>query len=641
MAHSDRKDRTRLEFLEWEARTRPRRHVARLFGLVVLGYAYPVLLLAGSFGLLVAVLAVAPFVVESLSGGAVIIYLLLLFAALLLLIAILGAFRARLAEPDGQLLRGTEAPALRALIAEVQRATSSPPVHAIYLDMNLNAGVIQRRRFAFWGVRKNYLIIGVPLLLALTPEQLRVVLAHEFGHLRGRHGNFRAWIYRIHHTWATLEHPFRNSGKLRTLVIGWFVDWYGRHFSIATLPLRRLHEYDADARSAALSGPGSIAGTLIAIAWFSYRMDRAFWPNLLREAAQDALPPADILARISRFLAAAPPAEMMHRWRRKEQLTRTPIHSEHPCLADRLKSLQCRDLLDSAGDGLAAPETPASIVEEHSAIVLLGDQRQRITAIANASWKAMAIARWRMEHAAAKEARESAANPDTSTPGDHPAEPGWRELHVRAQHVPPDEQLQLIRDFVTSYPGHGGASFHLGQMLLGQDDENAIAFLEASLRSDSRYIGPALHLMLDYYREAGRDDEADPIRRRLEEHQRAWEKARTERLKVSRKDRFLAHELGEKDLEKIRKLLYRYPQVQSAWLVKKQVRLFTDKPSYVLAVKRRTRLLEDRKSEKLLTTGLMSQIELSCAVVILARLRRNVRSRLRSACPSPVFVAPD
>ena len=76
--------------------------------------------------------------------------------------------------------------------------------------------------------------------------------------------------------------------------------------------------------------------------------------------------------------------------------------------------------------------------------------------------------------------------------------------------------------------------------------------------------------------------------------------------------------------------------------VRKQLRTFTDQSSYVLAVQRRTRLLEDnRRAEKHLVKALTSQIALPCAVVVLKRTPRRMRSRILSVANSAVFVATD
>ena len=45
-----------------------------------------------------------------------------------------------------------------------------------------------------FGWYRNYLLIGLPLAKALTVEQFKAVLAHEFGHLAKGHGAMSNWI---------------------------------------------------------------------------------------------------------------------------------------------------------------------------------------------------------------------------------------------------------------------------------------------------------------------------------------------------------------------------------------------------------------------------------------------------------------
>ena len=51
----------------------------------------------------------------------------------------------------------------------------------------------------------NYLTVGLPLLLAIDRPRILAVMAHEYGHLRGGHGRFAAWIYRTRLSWARLD----------------------------------------------------------------------------------------------------------------------------------------------------------------------------------------------------------------------------------------------------------------------------------------------------------------------------------------------------------------------------------------------------------------------------------------------------
>jgi Zn-dependent protease with chaperone function len=649
MPRSDAKTRARLDFLEWEARTRPRRHRLRLLALAALGYLYPLALLAGTLGVAMALLLAAPFVWDAVNEGAVLLlYGLAVVLVLLLVAAVTRTFMVDLPDPPGQPLAPGEAPELRAMLDEVCRALGSPPVQRIHVTAELNAAAAQRPRYGFWGRRMNQLVIGLPLLAALTPEQLRAVLAHECGHLIGRHSSFTAWVYRIQQTWEQLAAPFAKVGWLRTALLGWFVRWFGGLLSVDTLATRRLHEYEADRRSAGLCGATLAAHTLLRIDWSAYRLAREFWPAALREAAGDPLPPADVVGRITAFLATEPPPDAVRRWRRREQQSLTPVTDEHPCLGDRLAALGAREMLErEPGDGLVAEGLAARTEPDQGSLRLLGDSRQRLCAVANASWKAMAIERWRAEHAEAKQVREKLAKQGAdagaaSGPAKTEADREWERIQLQAEYAPPEEAMARLREFHARFPEHAPACFTLGRLLLERDDEAFGRLLETAMRHDSGYIGPALNLMLDYYRNAGRDRDADPLLRRLDEHRRALARASAERLKVRRGDRFLPHDLSPADVEKLRRVLNAYPQVTAAYFAKKQVRLFTDKPSYVLAVKRRPRLFEDqRKADRVLADCLRSHVNGPCAVVILSRAPRSVRSRLLGACPTPLFVAPD
>jgi hypothetical protein len=280
-----------------------------------------------------------------------------------------------------------------------------------------------------------------------------------------------------------------------------------------------------------------------------------------------------------------------------------------------------------------------------AALTLLGADTEKLSATASASWKTLVIARWRYEHALATKSTD----PDSATANDleAPTKPGdreWDDLQPRAQFAEPDEAMAMLREFLTRFPEHAGAHFALGGLLLDRDEDRAaVPHLEAAARHGSEFIGPALDLLLDYYRAEGRDDEADPVRVRLEAHERALLAARKERQRVGRRDRFMPHDLSPRQVLKIRRTLNLYPQVRAAYLVRKDVRLFADKPSYVLAVERRARQLDEhrRRTDKHLVANLGAQMEIPCAVVVLGWSSLRLRSRLLRACPVPVFDSRD
>ena len=126
----------------------------------------------------------------------------LLIAAGGLLWVSLRALWVRLEPPDGVEVTALQAPELFDALARIRRKIKGPPIHKVWLNDEFNASIQQVPRYGLLGGAVNHLTIGLPLLMALDRPRFLAVLAHEYGHLRGDHGRFAAWIYRTRLSWA-------------------------------------------------------------------------------------------------------------------------------------------------------------------------------------------------------------------------------------------------------------------------------------------------------------------------------------------------------------------------------------------------------------------------------------------------------
>ena len=106
--------------------------------------------------------------------------------------------------PVGIRLTKDEYPKLFDLIEEVRSKIKGPTIHEVVLDSKMNAAVMQRPMFGFFGWNKNYLLLGLPLMQAVSEDQFRSILGHEMGHLADKHGGPYAWVYSINNVWHNL-----------------------------------------------------------------------------------------------------------------------------------------------------------------------------------------------------------------------------------------------------------------------------------------------------------------------------------------------------------------------------------------------------------------------------------------------------
>jgi heat shock protein HtpX len=184
--------------------------------------------------------------------------------------------RARFTKP-GPTLDLSDVPRLAKEVYGVVDGTGQPPPEEVYLVPELNAWVGERGRLLGFH-RRRVMGLGLPLLQALTVDQFRAVLAHEYGHFYGGDTHLGPWVYRtratIGRTIVTLE-AVRSIHRLLWLLHKPFL-WYGKMYLRITLSISRMQEFTADELASRLVGPGPLIEVLRSLAPLS-RAHEVYW----------------------------------------------------------------------------------------------------------------------------------------------------------------------------------------------------------------------------------------------------------------------------------------------------------------------------------------------------------------------------
>ena len=171
-------------------------------------------------------------------------------------------------EPPGPRLTPGNAPYLFNIIEEVARTTSQPRPEEVYLLADVNAFVTHRG--GVMGFNSHRVMgVGLPLIKALTPAELRSVIAHEFGHFVSGDVALGPWIYK------TRAAIFRAIAGVGGGVLQWLFTAYGKMFMRMTMQVSREQEFVADATAAKVAGAAATISALkrvemIAPAYASY-----------------------------------------------------------------------------------------------------------------------------------------------------------------------------------------------------------------------------------------------------------------------------------------------------------------------------------------------------------------------------------
>ncbi|MCW7538045.1 M48 family metalloprotease [Aquabacterium sp. A7-Y] len=475
---------------------------------LILGFAGLALLLIG--GLLVAAV---------LTGGKAIIVLFKL-GKLLVLLAIplwlllkssLSALFTRFPPPQGRELSAAQAPALYAALADMRQRMRGPRFHHVLITDDLNAAVVQRPLFGLFGWPRNYLLLGLPLLESLSPQEALAVVAHEYGHLAGSHGSFGAFIYRLRNTWGSIQALSEQWQGFGGRWLGRLVGWYAPYFNAYTFVLARAQEYQADAASAELVGAATAVSALKRVNVSAAAYDR-FLEDTFAAARREPTPPADLAEQWAHRAVMPPPAEHAQQWLQRALDREGRAMDTHPVLRKRIVALGDRD-------SQAAPALPAPLAGASAAQVWLGSEAGRLRQAFQRQWHAEVVERWRQHHDQwqAKRARLDELQAL--------AEPGVDErietLQLRLQLEPQDDHLPALVAFNAQHADHALGLYLEGCVRLDQGDAEGLALLERTMALDADATKPACEKAFAFLRER-RDERAGSFEQRWNERHR-WE----------------------------------------------------------------------------------------------------------------------
>ena len=500
-------------------------------------------------------------------------FVMVLISGLTLLWTSLQALWLRSDAPDGVEITAVEAPALFEALERIRRKIKGPHIHHVYLNDEFNACIRQQPRYGLLGGAVNHLTIGLPLLMALDRQRFLAVLGHEYGHLRGDHGRFAAWIYRTRMAWMRMHQGLGDDGNVVAAASNAFMRWYLPRFAARSFALARQDEYEADRIAGRLVGREVAAAALIEIEVRGTWMERHFWERHWSKAADHPVPVGPYRS-LRKRLARMPEPAFANDALRQALKRLSNVDDTHPGLRDRIESLEAPPILPEWSGG--------------SAMELLGDDAKRWIAHFDKQWCRDHATEWKQHHAWLAQVRERVQKLTAQQAQSNADE--MVELARLSRHLDPRAPVQpLYALALQRSPGHAGALRGLVQSLPDEDRQGKLQCLEQLWDGDgdSRWWAARTALAELETSRPGMEHDAAAYkqwRKRLERAQEAEDRAWEELSGASLFARAVRHDLSPFEQTELTTQLARYRNVSRAWLVRKQLREFPRRRAYLLFV---------------------------------------------------------
>lgn len=218
-------------------------------------------------------------------------------------------------------------------VNEISRKIKGPKIHEIYIILDFNAAATNR--YLFTPFKRNILILGYPLLAALSYRGLIGCLSHEIGHIKHKHMSVSAWIMMANAFWSNIQ-----LGILTLPFIPWLKYWLPA-FNKALAPLYRQHEIEADKYIVKTFGEDYLSACMVEML-LKEEQNSDVIDELLAQMRSDSWERCDIPKLIRDGLYEDLPEDRDERVIAHEMKSIPDVFDSHPSFAQRLELADCR-----------------------------------------------------------------------------------------------------------------------------------------------------------------------------------------------------------------------------------------------------------------------------------------------------------
>lgn len=266
-------------------------------------------------------------------------------AAVIGALTTLSILSLRFTPPAGIELRDEHCPRLFELLRELGEAFADPRIDRVVLRDRFDVRIVKTPRHGFSFRTERTLVLGLPLLLALSPLDVHVLIARRVGQLSGKGSRLNNHLYYLRDIWTQYLSASERRAAWHSGLLNVFLRWYVPRYRALSLGAARRCELNADALSLlAINDRDAVRGITAQIMMDEYLVS-TFWPQVVESARASMKQDKRPHAYMAEVFEAGLPHEQMRGLMKQVSTRRSNPNSTLPSLAERLANLAHREPL--------------------------------------------------------------------------------------------------------------------------------------------------------------------------------------------------------------------------------------------------------------------------------------------------------
>ena len=166
------------------------------------------------------------------------------------------------------------------LLDEIQAEYPQPKLHQIIVTEHHELKLIKIPHFGIPIFTHNTLVIGLPLMLTLSPKQFKCLLTREIIQYSKNRHRFANWLNQLRESWERYRIVLKQRACIGHQVLYGFFTLYSPLYNAISLPARMTDELTADRNTLDLINSDELLSAFQAKLIARLYIERRFWPEI-------------------------------------------------------------------------------------------------------------------------------------------------------------------------------------------------------------------------------------------------------------------------------------------------------------------------------------------------------------------------
>ncbi len=220
------------------------------------------------------------------------------------------------------------------LLDEIKAEYPQPKIHQIIITEQFELKLVKIPHFGIPIVNHNILVIGLPLMLTLSPNQFKCLLTREIIQYSKSRLKFANWLNQLRESWERYRIVLKQRACIGHQVLYGFFTLYSPVYKAISLPARITDELTADRNALDLINSDELLSALQAKLIANLYIEKYFWPEITKSNC--TISPFSRLYRAAKTALSRNNSET---WLQQQNLLVDNTSDNYPTLQQRMDNL--------------------------------------------------------------------------------------------------------------------------------------------------------------------------------------------------------------------------------------------------------------------------------------------------------------